>query len=425
MSKVEECVDHNTEYIQMIDINRLRQDAKALHALLKKDPSFPVQELLSLDTVVREAGAYVDLLRSQKNECAKKAQTGLTETLRQESVTIGKELKEKEIELKEAQEAFMTLALSCPNIPYDDVPEGNKEENEVVKEFGKKPSFAFPLKHHQELGQLNKWFDFEAGVKVAGSQFIWYDQEGARVLYALAFFMLKNNKKHGFDVVIPPAFANEQTLTVTGNFPKFQEDVFHIEGTSLCPIPTAEVNLVNKYRDTIIAGEQLPIRLTAWTSCFRSEAGNYGKMERGLIRIHQFEKVELVTLCEPEKVQEEQDRMIACAEDILQQLGLHYRISLLAGQDCSFASAKTYDIEAWLPGQDRYYEVSSASNCTDFQARRGKIRYRKEVGGKTELVYTLNASSLALPRLMVALMETYQQADGTIKLPKVLEPYLL
>ncbi len=409
----------------MIDINRLRQDPQALSALLKKDPSFDIEQLLAFDKKVRELLVHVELLRSQKNELAKQAQSGVTESVRQESVTVGKELKEKEAELKELQEGYMSFALTCPNIPFEDVPHGNKEENAVVKEFGKKPVFTFPIKHHQELGQINKWFDFEAGVTVAGSQFVWYDQAGARVLYALAFFMLKNNKKHGFDVVIPPAFANEQTLTVTGNFPKFKEDVFHIEGTSLCPIPTAEVNLVNKYRDTIIPLEELPIRLTAWTSCFRSEAGNYGKMERGLIRIHQFEKVELVTLCEPDKAQQEQDRMVACAEDILQQLGLHYRISLLAGQDCSFASAKTYDIEAWLPGQEKYYEVSSASNCTDFQARRGKIRYRKEAGGKPELVYTLNASSLALPRLMVALMETYQQPDGTIVLPKVLEPYLL
>lgn len=409
----------------MIDINRLRQDPKALEALLKKDPSFDVEQLLAFEKKVREVTVHVELLRSQKNDLAKQAQSGVTDALRQESVAIGKTLKEKEAELKELNDAFMAYALTCPNIPFDDVPVGNKEENQVVKEFGKKPTFTFPIKHHQELGQLNKWFDFEAGVTVAGSQFVWYDQAGARVLYALAFFMLKNNKKHGFDVVIPPAFANEQTLTVTGNFPKFKEDVFHIEGTSLCTIPTAEVNLVNKYRDTIIPSSELPVRLTAWTSCFRSEAGNYGKMERGLIRIHQFEKVELVTLCEPEKAQQEQDRMLACAEDILQQLGLHYRISLLAGQDCSFSSAKTYDIEAWLPGQEKYYEVSSASNCTDFQARRGKIRYRKEAGDKPELVYTLNASSLALPRLMVALMETYQQPDGTIVLPKVLEPYLL
>lgn len=409
----------------MIDISRLRTDAQAVSALLKKDPSFPVDQLLAFDKKVRELTSHVELLRSQKNELANQAKSGITESIREESVTVGRDLKEKEAELKELSEQFMSLALTCPNLAAEDIPEGNKEENLVVREFGKKPTFSFSIKHHQELAAQNKWFSFETGANVARSHFVWYDQAGARVLYALAFFMLKNNKKHGFEVTLPPAMANEQTLTVASNFPKFKEEVFTVAADGLYAIPTAEVSLVNKYRDTIIPTAELPIRLTAWTSCFRREVGNYGKMERGLIRIHQFEKVELVSFCEPEKSASEQERMIACAEDILQQLGLHYRVSLLAGQDCSFASAKTYDIEVWLPGQEKYYEVSSASNCTDFQARRGKIRYRKEAGEKTELVHTLNASSLALPRLMVALMETYQQPDGSIVLPKVLDPYLL
>ncbi len=409
----------------MIDISRLRQDPQAVSALLKKDPNFNIEELLALDKKVREVTAHVELLRSQKNDLAQQAKSGFTESIRQESLKIGKELEVQEGVLATVNDEFMKLALSCPNIPFDDVPIGNKEENVVVREFGKKPTFSFPVKHHQELSAHNKWFSFETGASVARSGFVWYDEAGARVVYALAFFMLKNNKKHGFEVAIPPAVANEQTLTVASNFPKFKDEVFTIAADGLYAIPTAEVSLVNKYRDEILSAEQLPIRLTAWTSCFRREVGNYGKMERGLIRIHQFEKVELVTFCEPENSAQEQDRMIACAEDILQQLGLHYRVSLLAGQDCSFASAKTYDIEVWLPGQEKYYEVSSASNCSDFQARRGKIRYRKQAGQKTELVHTLNASSLALPRLMVAIMENYQQADGTIVLPKVLEPYLL
>lgn len=409
----------------MIDISRLRSDADAVAALLKKDPSFPVEQLVAFDKKVRELTAQVELLRSQKNDLAQQAKSGITEAIRQESVSVGKDLKEREAELKEYSDQFMNLALGCPNLAAADIPEGNKEENVVVREHGKKPTFSFPIKHHQELGAQNKWFNFETGANVARSQFVWYDDAGARVLYALAFFMLKNNRKHGFEVALPPAFANQETLTTASNLPRFKDEVFEIPADGLFAIPTAEVSLVNKYRDTILSAEQLPIRLTAWTSCFRREAGNYGKMERGLIRIHQFEKVELVTFCEPEQSATEQERMVACAEDILQQLGLHYRVSLLAGQDCSFASAKTYDIEVWLPGQEKYYEVSSASNCTDFQARRGKIRYRKEAGSKTELVHTLNASSLALPRLMVALMETYQQPDGTIKLPQVLEPYLL
>jgi len=225
---------------------------------------------------------------------------------------------------------------------------------------------------------------------------------------------------HGFEPVLPSALINEKSLEVSGNFPKFKDQVY-ATNDGLYLIPTSEVCLANMYRDHIFTPEDLPIRMTAWTSCFRREAGGYGANERGLIRIHQFEKVELVTLCEPEKSAQELERMLACAEDILQKLGLHYRVSLLAAQDTSFQSAKTYDIEVWLPGQKEYYEVSSVSNCTDFQARRGMIRYKKSSDKKTILVHTLNGSSLALPRLMVALMETYQQPDGSIKLPDVLK----
>jgi seryl-tRNA synthetase len=215
--------------------------------------------------------------------------------------------------------------------------------------------------------------------------------------------------------------VNEQSLVVASNFPKFKDQVYAVPEDKLYLTPTAEVNLTNVYRDAILAATELPIRMTAWTSCFRREAGGYGAQERGLIRIHQFEKVELVTLCEPEQGEQEQERMLACAEDILQQLGLHYRVSLLAAQDCSFASAKTYDLEVWLPGQGCYYEVSSISNCTDFQARRGLIRFKRSTESKSELVCTLNGSSLALSRLFVALLEVYQNADGSVHIPDVLK----
>jgi seryl-tRNA synthetase len=224
-------------------------------------------------------------------------------------------------------------------------------------------------------------------------------------------------------LILPPYLVNEKSLEVTGNFPKFKDQVYQIPNDDLYLIPTAEVSLANMYRDHIFAADDLPLRLTAWTSCFRREAGSYGATERGLIRIHQFEKVELFTFCQPEKAHEELDRMVSCAEKLLEMLGLTYRISLLAAQDCSFPSARTYDLEVWMPGQEAFYEVSSASNCTDFQARRGSIRYRKTATSKPELVYTLNASSLALPRLIVALMETYQQEDGSIKLPEILKHY--
>lgn len=405
----------------MIDLNFLRQDPQTVTQLIaKKDPEFDTKKLIELDASLRTLITEVEALRSQKNDLAAQAKGGITDAIRQESIAVGAQLKSKEQQLTELQEAFQALYLTVPNLPMQDVPVGNKEANQVVREWGTKVAFDFQFKNHVELGALHKWFDFEAATTAAASNFVWYQEEGVRVIYALAMLMLKNNRKHGFKMMLPPYLANETTLTVSGNFPKFKEDVFAVPAEGLYTIPTSEVSLVNRYRDTIIAGQELPVRMTAWTSCFRREAGGYGAHERGLIRIHQFEKVELVSLCTPEESAAELERMVACAESILQQLGLHYRVSLLAAQDCSFQSAKTYDIEVWLPGQNRYYEVSSASNCTDFQARRGKIRYRKQQGDKTELVHTLNASSLALPRLMVALMEVYQRPDGTIALPEVL-----
>jgi seryl-tRNA synthetase len=233
--------------------------------------------------------------------------------------------------------------------------------------------------------------------------------------------MLKNNVKYGFEPILPPYLVTEKALYNSGNLPKFRGDYYEIPAHNLCLIPTAEVSLTNMYANKILQTKQLPLRMTAWTSCFRSEAGAYGALERGLIRIHQFEKCELYSICEPETSNKELDMMVSCGENILQMLGLHYRISLLATQDCSFPSAKTLDIEVWLPGQQQYYEVSSCSNCTDFQSRRAQIRYRSNNDEKPKLVHTLNASSLALPRLMVALMETYQQIDGSIILPKALQ----
>ncbi len=406
----------------MIDIALLRENSQKVADLIhKKDPSYDVEKLLVLDKNVREVRLNVEALRQKKNELAAQAKYGLSDAIREESIKIGKTLKEQEQQLLEQEAILKDCLLRCPNIPQEDIPIGDKEQNVVVKEWGKKPEFTFPVKHHLELGASNKWFNLEAATKMTASNFVFYQSQGAKVVYALAMFMLKNNSKKGFEPVIPPYLATEETLTVSGNFPKFKEEVFEVAKDNLYMIPTSEVCLANLYRDEILSKDQLPIRMTSWTSCFRREAGNYGKMERGIIRIHQFEKVELFSICEPEKSNDELSMMVECAESILQKLGLHYRISLLAAQDCSFQSSKTYDIEVWLPGQNRYYEVSSASNCTDFQARRGKIRYRKESNAPTQFVHTLNASSLALPRLMVALLETYQQADGTVVLPEVLQ----
>lgn len=406
----------------MIDLSLLRENTKKISdLLLKKDPSFDVQKLLALDEQVRSVRLSVEELRATKNELAKQAKGGVTDELRTQSIEVGKKLKQQEQELETAEQDFKHLYLSCPNIPQEDIPAGNKEANQVIKEVGKKSSFSFDVKNHVELGEHLGWLDFQAAAKMSGNNFALYKGDAVKLMYALTMFMLKNNTKHGYDMVLPPYLVNEQSLETASNFPKFKDQVYAIGEDNLFLSPTSEVNLTNIYRKHIFAPQELPVRMTAWSSCFRREAGGYGATERGLIRIHQFEKVELYTICEQEKSASEQERMLACAEDILQQLGLHYRVSLLAAQDCSFPSTKTFDIEVWLPGQKEYYEVSSVSNCSDFQARRGLIRYREIPESKPILAHTLNGSSLALPRLMVAIMETYQKEDGSIEIPEVLK----
>jgi len=405
----------------MIDLRLLRDEPeKTIDLIKKKDPSFDGHRLYELDVQVRKLRQEIELLRSKKNDLAKAARSGITKEIKEESKMVGTHLKEKEAELTTVEEQFKALYMACPNLPLPDVPAGGKENNKVIKEVGTQPQFSFMPKHHVDLVEALDWIDFKTAAKVAGSNFALYKGESVRLIYALALFMLKNNMSHGYNPVLPPALVNERSLEVSGNFPKFKEDVYSVEKDDLYLIPTSEVSLANMYRDQVVSEEELPIHMTSWTSCFRREAGTYGAHERGLIRMHQFEKVELFALCKPEHSADELDRMIACSEMILQKLDLHYRISLLAAQDMGFQAAKTYDIEVWLPGQKEYYEVSSCSNCTDFQARRGLMRYKTNEG-KNHLVHTLNGSSLALPRLMVALIETYQQADGSISIPDVLQ----
>lgn len=406
----------------MIDLNLLRENPKLVIDLTnKKDPNFNINELIDLDVKVRQLKINIDDLRNQKNKLADQAKSGVTDEIRENSAKIKEELKEKEGQLIFLDKKFTDLYLRCPNIISQDVPEGNKEENVVVKIVGKKPEFNFTPRNHVELGKINNWFDFEAAARMTGSNFALYKGEAVKLVYNLMIFMLNNNIKHGFNPVLPPYLVNEKALRNASNFPRFQDEVYAISEDKLYLTPTSEVNLTNIYADQILSSDQLPINMTSWTSCFRREAGNYGAHERGLIRIHQFEKCELYTICDPKDSDKEQKRMLDSAESILNQLGLHYRISLLAAQDCSFASSKTYDIEVWMPGQNVYKEVSSISNCTDFQSRRSEIRFRSTSSSKPTLVHTLNGSSLALPRLMVALMETYQKENGSIELPATLK----
>ncbi len=266
-------------------------------------------------------------MRSQKNDLAKQARAGVTQQLREQSMSVSEQLKTEEHTLAHIEKEFKDHYLNCPNIVDDSVPAGNVESNVIVRTEGIKPTYNFPLKNHAELGAQLGWFDFEAATKLAGANLALYKKDGVKLLYALAMFMLKNNVAHGFEPVLPSALINEKSLEVSGNFPKFKDQVY-ATNDGLYLTPTSEVCLANMYRDYIFTPEDLPIRMTASTSCFRREAGGYGANERGLIRIHQFEKVELVTLCEPEKSPQELERMLACAEDILQKLGLHYRVSI-------------------------------------------------------------------------------------------------
>ena len=406
----------------MINLTLLREEPQRITDLIKKkDPSYDVARLIALDEQVRQLTQSVEALRAEKNELAQQGKKGVTPEIRERSMAVGKELKEHEEEFKRVSESFKDLYLHCPNLLFDDVPEGNKESNVVVKEFGVKPTFTFDPKNHVELGDALGWFDFAAAARMTASNFALYKGDCVKLLYALEMFMFMNNLEHGYQPILPPYLINEKSLEGASNFPRFKEQVYAVPADGLYLTPTSEVNLANLYRDAIFSTEELPIRMTSLTSCFRREAGGYGGSERGLIRIHQFEKVELFSITRPEDSPAEQDRMIACAEAILKKLNIHYRISLLAAQDCSFASAKTYDIEIWMPGQKEYKEVSSVSNCTDYQARRCAIRYRKEASSKPHLAHTLNGSSLALPRLMVALIETGQRADGTVEFPDVLK----
>lgn len=405
----------------MIDLALLRTSFEQVKKLINaRDQEFDIKKLFDLDKQLRDERVKLEDLQHQKKQLAQHGTQGFTAELREKSIAIGKQIAQQKDVVQSLKHAFDALYLSCPNIPFADVPVGGKEANKPVRTFGEK-KIIDNAKTHYDLVTALDWVDFPRAATMTGNNFAVYKGEAVSLMYALAIFLLKNNKKHGFAPIMPPLVINECSLEVAGNFPKFKDEVYKVEGEDLYLAPTSEVNLTNMYREHVFTQKELPIRMTAFTSCFRKEAGGYGTSEKGLIRMHQFEKVELYSLCEPDKSSEELEKIVACGEDILQQLGLHYRVSLLAGGDTSFQSAKTYDLEVWLPGQQEYREISSCSNCTDFQARRGMIRYKPEGEKKNKLVHTLNGSSLALSRLMVALVETYQQPDGTVTIPQVLK----
>jgi seryl-tRNA synthetase len=392
----------------------------------RADPAL-ADEWRRLDAERRALLVEVEDLKHRRNEASRAIgdvkRTGGDAATEIAAVSRLKEESEgKEAALAEVAARADALELALPNLPDESVPVGPDESaNRVERVVGEPPAFDFPPKAHWDLGPELGILDFERGAKVAGARFTTYWGAGARLERALIDFMLDlHTGEHGYTEVLPPAIVNAESLTGTGQLPKFAEDLFHLEGFPYYLVPTAEVPLTNLFRDEILEEETLPRRLTAYTPCFRSEAGSYGKDVRGLIRQHQFNKVELVQLTTPETSFAALEELTGHAEQVLRRLGLPYRVVTLSTGDMGFASAKTYDLEVWLPGQGAYREISSCSNCTDFQARRANLRYRPTGGGKLRLLNSLNGSGLAVGRTLIAILENNQQADGSVIIPEAL-----
>lgn len=416
----------------MIDIKLIRDHFEEVQKKIKtKEPDTDISHLLELDNKIRSLKTKVEQLKSERNQISKTIgemkRKGEDAAEIMESVAgLAAEIHAIDHELGPLEEKFTHELSKLPNLPMDEIKVAQSPaDNVCIKEVGKKPAFPFKFKNHLELNEGLELFDFVRGAKVAGTGWPVYKGWGARLEWALINYMIQVNIKNGFQQWMPPALVRPEVLFGSGQLPKFENQQFKIrdDDFNLYLIPTAEVSLNGMHADEIIPEEQLPLKYVAYTPCFRREAGAAGSQERGLIRTHQFNKVEMFCFSKPEDSPALFEAMMANAEEILQGLGLHYRNMLLVTGDMSFASAKTVDIEVWLPGQDRYYEVSSVSNCTDYQARRSQIRFRRK-GEKPELVHTLNGSGLATSRLMVALLENNQHEDGSVTIPEVLRPWL-
>ncbi|MCC6732444.1 MAG: serine--tRNA ligase [Candidatus Omnitrophica bacterium] len=415
----------------MLDIKWLRENPSiAQEALKSRDDGIDLAPLLELERHRREAITQAESLKSEQNRLSreipelKKKGEPVEELLSRISEIKGQVEEALNLQ-KHLDDRFQEMALALPNIPHESVPRSlRKEDNQVVKEWGAPPQFSFPMRHHLELGEILGLFDFERGSRISGSGFPIYRGPLARVERALLNFLLDQNSDAGFEVIGLPYLVNRETGITSGQLPKFIDQMYHVTEDDLFLIPTAEIALGGFHRNEILQESDLPLRYTAYTACFRREAGTYGIEERGLVRTHQFNKVELFSLTSPESSYEELERLRRQAETLVEKLGLHYRTTLLVSGDLSQGSSKTYDIEVWLPGQNRYYEVSSCSNCEAYQARRGNIRFRRKEGEKPEFVHTLNGSALATSRLMVALLECNQREDGGVNLPEALHGYL-
>jgi seryl-tRNA synthetase len=399
--------------------------------LALRDQTINLDRFLVIDEERRRTIQEWEKLRAlQKkvsDEVSKKKKEGIDASgLIGEMRKVSQELKRLDEVVEEKQKTLQDLLLVIPNLPHLSVPKGkDSSDNVEVRRWGEIPKFDFEPKPHWDLGEELGILDFKAGAKIAGARFTLYWDLGAKLERALINFMLDlHTREHGYREVLPPFMVNRLTMTGTGQLPKFEEELFKVEGTDYFLIPTAEVPVTNIHQEEVLEEDALPLYYTAYTPCFRKEAGSYGKDTRGLIRQHQFNKVELVKFTSPENSYDELEKLLSDAEEVLKRLKLPYRVVNLCTGDLGFSAAKTYDIEVWLPGQNTFKEISSCSNFEDFQARRAKIRYRLSGKSKTEYVHTLNGSGLAVGRTLVAILENYQQADGSVMIPEVLRHYL-
>ncbi|TWI66060.1 seryl-tRNA synthetase [Desulfobotulus alkaliphilus] len=416
----------------MLEIKFLRQNLSEIHAgLAKRGAESTLDSFSETEKKRREILARLETLRHERNAASeeiarmKKNKEDAEDkilAMRQTSADI----KDLEKSLGELDEQLQAILMAIPNVPHPSVPEGKDDsENRLEKSWGTPKNFEFLPKAHWELGENLGILDFERAARITGARFALYLGAGSRLERALINFMLDiHTEEHGYTETIPPFLVNRKAMTGTGQLPKFESDLFHLDGPDYFLIPTAEVPVTNMHSDEILSEEDLPLYYTAYTPCFRSEAGSYGKDTRGLIRLHQFNKVELVKFSLPETSWDELESLLKQAETILQRLELPYRVVTLCAGDLGFSSAKTYDIEVWMPGQDAYREISSCSNFEDYQARRANIRFKRKGKKGTELVHTLNGSGLAVGRTFAAILENYQNPDGSIRIPEALQPYM-
>ena len=416
----------------MLDIKRIRKNPEALVAAMKlrRNKGADVSGLLELDEQRRKLIMEVEALKAKRNEDSAKVpmlkkQGNDVSGILAEMKQVADKIKELDGALTDIDSKLDDMLMKIPNIPHESVPDGaDDRDNAEVRRYGKPTEFDFEPQAHWDIGEKLNILDFASAAKITGARFTVYRNLGARLERAVISYFLDCHTQNGYTEILPPYMVNRASMTGTGQLPKFEEDAFKVAGTDYFLIPTAEVPVTNLHRGDILDGDELPIKYCAYSACFRSEAGSAGRDTRGLIRQHQFNKVELVKFVKPEDSYDELEKLTGDAERVLQGLGLPYRVVCLSTGDLGFSSAKTYDIEVWMPSYGRYVEISSCSNFEDFQARRAQIRFRRDKNSKPELVHTLNGSGVAIGRTVAAILENYQQEDGSVRVPDVLVPYM-